>query len=339
MLKGPLCRYFHRAPTKAEAGKGSTVTGGYRGGTRKGLDLTLGSGPLPQTTIDTATTSHYFSYAHKDDGSMPELQKTSSPTDPPDTHILRGGALLRTFRRISTSSDDGRVISGPSLLVDEILRLSGASNIAELVHTKWSDDTSAFPPSSLCPSSPSRPFSLYLIKKPLPPTVSVPQKRMKMYCSPRIGLDLSHRSITLENARTHPRTTYVSRPYRFFTQPHLLTANGRAHTFLGVYRSCVEDMRPNNVLGLSTDGDLGEALCAQVAQLTGLKPSVAAKYVEVLNAGIDQGALSAFIGSKGKGAGSSPALFLRMIGTLQRLKAATTTPSSSLSSQPHEREE
>ncbi|KAG7447868.1 uncharacterized protein BT62DRAFT_1004641 [Guyanagaster necrorhizus] len=64
---------------------------GYRGGTRKGLDLTI-SGITP-------TESRYFpSSSH------------------PDSY---GGVLLRTLRDLNS----GKIISGPSLLVDHILQL------------------------------------------------------------------------------------------------------------------------------------------------------------------------------------------------------------------------
>lgn len=97
--------YFHRPPTFAGAGAMNiTKLEGYRGGTRKGLDVTLG-GSESNTEAD-----------------------------------IRGGILLRTIRRRS----DNLVISGPSKLVDEVLAKSGVSEIADLVQGKWSGDTSAF---------------------------------------------------------------------------------------------------------------------------------------------------------------------------------------------------
>jgi len=100
-------RYFHRTPTAT--GVSSTS---YRGGSRKGMDLTFGS---PVTSLS---------------GSLPEV----------DSNSTRGGILLRTLRRIK----DQRVVSGPSRLVDEILAQSGAQSISDLVQSKWKEDTFAF---------------------------------------------------------------------------------------------------------------------------------------------------------------------------------------------------
>ena len=90
----------------------------------------------------------------------------------------------------------------PSLLVDELLRLSGASNIATLVSSTWSGDTHAFPASD--PERPTRTsLRLHAIAKPM--------HAQTVYCSPRIGLDLSHKSIpTTADENTlaqHPRAS------------------------------------------------------------------------------------------------------------------------------------
>ena len=102
-------RYFHRTPTAT----GVSATG-YRGGSRKGMDLTLG---LPTVS----------------------LPSSASETDSDPT---RGGILLRTIRRVK----DQQVVSGPSRLVDEILAQSGAQSILDLVQSMWKEDTFAFHP-------------------------------------------------------------------------------------------------------------------------------------------------------------------------------------------------
>ncbi|KAG6885596.1 hypothetical protein C0992_005019, partial [Termitomyces sp. T32_za158] len=131
----------------------------YRGGSRKGVDLTFG-GSHPETR----NVSAYFENAV----STVESNQSSA----------RGGALLRSLRRVS----DSKVISGPSLLVDEILRLSNAADIPELVEKKWKGDTSAFG---------SRPNSLFLRAR-----ASFSQPKAAVYRSPRIGLELSHPGTT-----------------------------------------------------------------------------------------------------------------------------------------------
>ena len=266
-----FCRNFHRAPTKASGSNGkTTAAGGYRGGTRKGLDLTIGSGHI---------TSPYFK---------------NTIVDTPSSR-LRGGILLRTLRR----SSDSTVISGPSLLVDEILRLSKASRISELVEQKWGRSTSAFPVVST--KGNSSPTSLYLR-----PKVSNEQDgKSVIYRSSRVGLDLSHPSTT--ESSTDPRVIYISKLYRYFIHPHLLTSNGRGHTFLGIYRSCLDS------------GQSDDHILREIIRLSGLKEQKVVKYLADYNAGLQEGTLHSFVGSAGKGASASPATYLKMMGTLARI--------------------
>jgi len=264
-------RNFHRPPRRsADSNRSSTRTTGYRGGTRKGLDLNLG-GPV---------TSSYF-----------------APSSA-EKH-LRGGILLRTLRRIS----DSKVISGPSLLVDEILRLSGAARIPDLVEHLWGGDTSAFPPASYG----SKPSSVSLYLRPVTAPASV---KSPIYRSPRIGLDLSHPGTT--NSPTDPRIVFISKPYRYFVHPELLTSNGRSQTFLGVYRTCLASGRHD---------DSGLALRREMVRLTGMKEHSVIKYLADYQSGIDEGNLQSFIGASGKGASASPATYLKMMGALVRVHA------------------
>ena len=106
----PRRRYFHRVPTVTGVSAAS-----YRGGSRKGMDLTFGS---PTVSLPNSFVS-----------------ETSSDS-------TRGGILLRTIRRV----EDQKVVSGPSRLVDEILAQSGAQSISELVQSRWKGDTFAFSP-------------------------------------------------------------------------------------------------------------------------------------------------------------------------------------------------
>ncbi|OJT10321.1 hypothetical protein TRAPUB_13189 [Trametes pubescens] len=291
--------YFHRPPRRSnDPAAQAAAPMGYRGGTRKGMDITIGAPPP-------AVTSKYFSPAHIGEASGTE-----------DT-VLRGGILLRSIRRVS----DSKVISGPSLLVDELLRLSGASEIAELVALNWDGNISALPPPPLL--TPSRPSTMWLRRTPSPQSLpsasttsaSKPTPTPRIFRSPRIGLDISHPSIAPSSALTHPRVTYVARPYRFFTHPHLLTANGRGQTFLGVYDAlaarghCVNDAE----------------LLGELVRLTGLKGPTATKYLAALRAGLGGGRLEEWIGPKGKTVLSSVTAWLTMAGTLRRLQAATET--------------
>lgn len=222
---------------------------------------------------------------------------------------VRGGILLRSVRRLS----DSKVISGPSLLVDEILRLSGAPNIAELVTTIWGGDISAFPSSSKERSV--SPIASLRLQRIHPPSE---MKCTQIYRSPRIGLDLSHPDLTVDTPLTHPRCVYVSKLYRYFVHPHLLTANGRGQTFLGAYQACVDSRL------FEEDG----SLCTELVKLTGLKAATVKKYLEEYRHGFKKGVLRSFMGAAGKGSSASPTTFLRMMGTLRRLQSDDIKPGS-----------
>ncbi|KAI0705747.1 hypothetical protein C8T65DRAFT_740787 [Cerioporus squamosus] len=289
--------YFHRPPSRSnEVGTPTAFASGYRGGTRKGLDITIGHpGAL-------AVTSKYFS-----DGTSGS-DSASSPSTA--TNTLRGGILLRSIRRLS----DSKVISGPSLLVDEILRLSGTSKISDL-------------PS---PPPPSRGSAMRLVRVPPAPanpshtgtTESVEKPRI--YRSPRIGLDISHPSISLQNLRTHPRVLFVGQPYRFFIHPHLLTANGRGQTFLGVYDA--EE-------AAGTHATYSLEMWKALERATGwrfltVKNCFAEYRTGVEGAYDDYGkpveeVLGQWLGTKGKGISGSMTGWLRMMGTLRRFLSSS----------------
>ncbi|RDB20040.1 hypothetical protein Hypma_013100 [Hypsizygus marmoreus] len=272
--------YFHRAPRRsADSTRSSTSLTGYRGGTRKGLDLTLGA--------PCQVSSPFFA----------SIAPTGSGSTTSTQPLLRGGALLRSIRRVS----DSKVISGPSLLVDQVLLLSKAATIADLVDQKWDSDTSAF---RSTPGPPERAASLFL--RPRPPSAS---PKADIFRSPRIGLDLSHPGTTV--SPTHPRVIFLSRPYRYFVHPHLLTANGRTQTFLGVLQSTLNGSFAGQTLH-------GMKLRREVARLTGLQNTTVASYISEYQGGIDYGKLKTWVGLKG--ASGSPSKYLSMMGTLERLR-------------------
>lgn len=306
------CRYFHRPPSRSHGpGTPTTTPSGYRGGTRKGMDITIGQPPPPRT-------SKFFQNSSSA-GSQVDSSETSA------VGVLRGGILLRSVRRMS----DSKVISGPSLLVDEILRLNGASSISELVQENWSGDISAFGTTSSRSSASSpiplgRRSAMSLVRK----QSSLPgqgqgrgsgadsDSRSRLYYSPRIGLDISHQSIEASTALSHPRVQFITKLYRFFVHPHLLTANGRGQTFIGVYDALLgraEDRSDSETLDESE-------LLAEIVKLTGLKSTTAGKYLGDLQGGLEGGKLSQWIGPKGKVVTSNVGAWLRMIGTLRQLR-------------------
>ncbi|KAF8334805.1 hypothetical protein F5887DRAFT_1253632 [Amanita rubescens] len=268
----PAQWHFHRSPRPSKDSRRSLTSLSYRGGSRKGLDLTIAS---------------------------------SSPQKD-----IRGGILLRTLSR---TSPDPKIICGPSLIVDEILHASGAvRSISSLVETKWDPSTGlkAFRTGE----SLSKSTHLTL----LPREVEQPRgSHPTVYRSPRIGLDLSHPGTT--PTRDHPRLQYLPKPYRFFIYPDQLD-KGRPQTFLGVLHSYLPSppLRPG-------PGPLraDPAVRAQVMTTMAIKRGTFDKYFDDYATGVDKGAIRTYVGTAGKGAASSPATYLRMIGTLERFFASS----------------
>jgi hypothetical protein len=235
-------------------------------------------------------------------GGPPQLT-SEPPTAGNGDRLLRGGILLRSARQVKS----GKVTSGPSLLVDLILSASGSEGIEDLVQKKWLNNTAAFK----FPSEAGAQQSTSLSLKPVPTPVS--GTLPTIYFSPRIGLDLSHPGTTSATTLPlHPRIRFLPRKYRFFTHPEWLVANGRPQTFLGVLQSLIA----SSPAGLKTP-----SLGNDIARITKTKDATAAKYLADYVAGRDAGVdlLDAFIGAKGKGASSSPATYLKMMGALSNI--------------------
>ncbi|KAG8965592.1 hypothetical protein FRC03_000400 [Tulasnella sp. 419] len=266
--------YFHRAPGSRKPKKSDDLPvqakpTGYRGGTRKGLDLTFG-GPL---------------------------FNASQPSMGSRGNTVRGGILLRSLRR----DHDEKVISGPSLLVDEILRQSKSSSLVGLVNEKWNKDSRAFRKQS---DTSKRKTALYFDS-----CKTMEGSLPTIYNSPRIGLDLSN-STNQKN-----RILFVDRHYRFFIYPHLLVNNGRAQTFVGLWRHTTgSSLSPPQV-------NLG-----QFGTLSGMSASMVKSYMGYYTDGRGttakgQQSLKPYLGANGKGVCSSNAKLLTMLGLLERLRS------------------
>ncbi|KAJ3714607.1 hypothetical protein DFJ43DRAFT_1160765 [Lentinula guzmanii] len=246
-----VATYFHRAPQKSNKPENSptVVTGGYRGGTRKGLDITIG----PSATIP----SPYFS-------ALPTGDANSS---------TRGGILLRTLRETST----GRVISGPSLVVDEILKLSCANSISDLVDKQWKGNISAFRGNEQ--SSPGEHTLHFMF------THEVETQAVYLYKSPRIGLGLSHPSVS----------------------PSLPTP-----TFIGILNSLQAMCSSDSLHGL--DERETKEITGNICNKCGLKAHTVTKYLEYYLGKLDDRSdLESFIGASSK---DSPSAYLRLMGIL-----------------------
>ena len=103
-----------------------------------------------------------------------------------------------------------------------------------------------------------------------------------------------------------------------------MTANGRPQTFLGVLFSIIESKSTSTV----TPDGLMQALkkpglSKRVAGFTGLKDSTAERYLKDYIVGREGGAKlldQEFVGSRGKGAASSPVTYLKMMGAISALE-------------------
>ena len=234
----------------------------------------------------------------------------------------RGGILLRSIRKLGPKT---QVISGPSLLVDQILSISGAASVAEFVETKLAGDTFAFlPDAKTGTDAPS--VKLYFKHSPAPSKAQPGSlagffkggeshsSSPKIYKSPRIGLDLSHPGTTGPEVKPlHPRIRFLPRRYRYFTHPSELVANGRAQTFLGI----VYSRMPSDI----DKGLKDRKMLAEVVRLSGMKEGTATKYLADYVGGRAGGAklLEDFIRLKGKSAASSPSTYLIMMGAISAL--------------------
>jgi hypothetical protein len=252
------------------------------------------------------------------------MQAGAHPNNP---NPMAGGALIRILRRVS----DDKVISGPSLLVDELLRASDAEvgGIDDLVEKKWGGDISAFAEdrhgtwmSLQLRSKKTVGGESMAAKGKLTFMFPPPASATRVFRSPRIGLELSQRSTTA--SPSHPRVIFVSRAYRYFIQPTLLTANGRPQTFLGILRSLSEGKDKHEITGKGTGKNKASpdvALVKNVTRLSGIKEDTVKRYLADFREGKATGELDAFVGTRGKGASSSPGTYLRMMGTLGRIQA------------------
>ncbi|KIM27793.1 hypothetical protein M408DRAFT_16457 [Serendipita vermifera MAFF 305830] len=276
------CWYFHRAPRYTTSSTVmASVGGGYRSGSRKGLDITIGSAVESSDTTRQAGTSI------------------------PQSQMPRGGILFRSARDVST----GAIVSGPSLLVDFILSKCGVDAIETLVSDEWKEDTSALNASKGNGSTPQVSIVPVTSEPSLRPDAD---KSFTYYTTPRIGLDLSHN--TARPVAGNPRVQYVQQSYRFLVEPHLLKANGRPQMFVGLLPHMM------NTLGMKLPFGLGERerLIAAIAKLGGFTPKGAQSYMQYYETGKKGGLklLGSFCGAQGKGVCQSPEKLLQMFGAL-----------------------
>lgn len=235
---------------------------------------------------------------------------------------LRGGILLRSLRELpknassSLGKPKAKSVSGPSLLVDKILELSGASSISDLVEGLWGRDTAAFNPQSS-----SRKSHLYL-RRATDSSSKLPQ----IHKSPRIGLDLSHSGTKVPTSQTkftnlHSRIRFLPKMYRYMIKPEALS-KGRGQTFYGCLHATLGTQFDLPDRTLSGDRKLRATLASNV----GIKDDVVKKYLSEYEAGRKGGLkrLQNCIGPNGKGMAVSPTSYLSMMGALDAVVAGAS---------------
>jgi len=220
----------------------------------------------------------------------------------------RGGILLRSVRVTETQT----VVSGPSLLVDSILKYSGAESIEELVSQHCNGDINAFPPGD-------RP-SLSLVPVPPPEDASGAREVSHIYCSPRIGLDLTNASAA--PSLTNPRVSFVQRRYRYFRLPTLLRTKGQAENFLGTLYHSLK-VPGWSITELDRDWATQfkkNSVIANIEKATG--KSGAARWLKAFEAGT-QVKVDRFCGAAGKTSKAGAEHTLSMYGAIAGLGWAT----------------
>nr|CAG8508502.1 8205_t:CDS:2 [Entrophospora candida] len=195
---------------------------GYRGGTRKGIDITFGN------------------------------------------ENAYGGILIRSIKRIIDNEDDdeNELIEGPSLIVDEILRLCGVDNLSikEMVEVKWMGK------SGICKDFKN--FNGMICEE----KIRNFNKRAK-YSTDVIGLTLSN-----TNPSPNLRLNFLLKPYRFFIKPHLIK-KGKAQLIIGLYDR-YQDIN-------------------KVTEISGTSRSIVENYIKEFK--LDSDNIDEFLGKKGKG--------------------------------------
>jgi hypothetical protein len=198
--------------------------------------------------------------------------------------------LIRSVRRVQ----DDAVISGPCLVVDELLRQSSAADIKILVVEHWLKRVKGLEPNN-------DGDGMWIEPVGSPNVGALPV----VHSSPRIGLDLSHAATT--PALDDPRVLFVARSYRFYLAPESLKVNGRIQTFAGL------------ILLHDTSKPLSHTTIIREALAQGFSESATKKYIQAFEQGLANAKLNPYIGSAGKNLASSAVRYISMVATLRKL--------------------
>ncbi|KAI9015688.1 hypothetical protein CLU79DRAFT_765361 [Phycomyces nitens] len=165
----------------------------------------------------------YFHRIGKTDGFKGGSRKGVDITMGNPENDTKGGMIIRAIKEHGTD----RLVEGPSLVVDEILKVHGYTSLKVFVTEKWKNKPANCWATDTC---------LYLVKKETKDTsTQVPAKRRKIdrplpidtiYASCRVGLRTWKANTPYDKC-----LWFVGIPYRYVQQPWLLK-KGRIWTVL-----------------------------------------------------------------------------------------------------------
>lgn len=201
------------------------------------------------------------------------------------------------------------MISGPSLLVDFILRTCGVEDIKTLVSEKWEEDTFAFNLPNPNSAAPQLSFTRVISESP---NSNKKSDTVTYYTTPRVGLDLSH--ATAKPEAKNPRIQFVQRPYRFLVEPHLLKVNGRPQTFIGLLHHAEEKLR---VVSWPYSQMDKSRILQNIASIGGFSSSVTRNYLQHYETGIKGGSAKVASFCRMQGVTQSVEKLLQMFGALR----------------------
>ncbi|KAI8872669.1 hypothetical protein GQ42DRAFT_161108 [Ramicandelaber brevisporus] len=249
-----LMWYFHRT--------GKTDKHSYKAASRKGMDITLGYQFVRKAQTDgnnsNGDNDHEDGNGDKDDDASDNSAEMMKEVECPN-RVVHTGVLIRAIRRVydkkvDYASKEG-LIEGPSLVVDELLRATGYSNIADLVSKGLAGDISA----QQSPLDPIRFVDETLSSLRLEyeaesasssssaASASSSSASASIFSGPRVGLFLNSAKGVDAQIR------FVGRNYRFYRNPQVLD-KGRVQTAFGAMLHTLNQHQKDDDDG-DSDGD------------------------------------------------------------------------------------
>jgi hypothetical protein len=207
--------FAHRNPVQLHPGRWyfHRTRGTYRGGSFKGLDLTFGraAGASPAEFGGVLFRSLFppSPPGGEGRGEGAALATVSSSLSTPLPPGAKGEMMPPHPQPLSPGGARGEMIAGPSLLVDHLLKLSAAGDVASL-------DRAIGERKAWDPSSP-----LVLVSTEAP-------RLDRIFRTARVGLTLR------QSKKGSEGLNYILRPYRYLTEPRGIS-KGKPHIVMALY--------------------------------------------------------------------------------------------------------